>query len=219
MPIHESAPPSELVSPSSTDSSKSETMPQFLASVVEKGGNPTPYFFPALPKSSNGFAGGVGLTSSKSPKDSMRGHTAASILNMSPGVYDGSSKATQNLEKHGSGSAASVLGIPPGYENFLDLPHSVLQMVATALQCDVVVAGLLHNPMRLHETVLCVPRGMITVPVRLSKGLLAASTCEVVDTEGLLLPSMVTAALGSRPKRYLATVFSAEGYVFCPTLN
>jgi PAS domain-containing protein len=208
MPIHESAPPSELVSPSSTDSSKSETMPQFLASVVEKGGNPTPYFFPA----SNGFAGGVGLTSSKSPKDSTRGHTAASILNMSPGVYDGSSKATHNLEKHGSGSAASVLGIPPGYENFLDLPHSVLQMVATALQCDVVVAGLLHNPMRLHETVLCVPRGMITVPVRLSKGLLAASTCEVVDTEGLLLPSMVTAALGSRPKRYLATVFSAEGY-------
>jgi len=183
-------------------------MPQFLASVVEKGGNPTPYFFPA----SNGFAGGVGLTSSKSPKDSTRGHTAASILNMSPGVYDGSSKATHNLEKHGSGSAASVLGIPPGYENFLDLPHSVLQMVATALQCDVVVAGLLHNPMRLHETVLCVPRGMITVPVRLSKGLLAASTCEVVDTEGLLLPSMVTAALGSRPKRYLATVFSAEGY-------
>jgi hypothetical protein len=41
----------------------------------------------------------------------------------------------------------------------------------------------------------------------------------VVDTEGLLLPSMVTAALGSRPKRYLATVFSAEGYVCCPTSN
>ncbi|CAK9859606.1 unnamed protein product [Sphagnum jensenii] len=218
----------ELVSTSSTDSSKSEMMPQYLASVVEKGGNPTPYFFPALHKSSNGFAGGVGLASSKSPKDSTRGHIVASILNMSPGVYDSSSKATQNSEKHGSGSAASVLGIPPGYaggsksisnqwekkqlENFLDLPHSVLQMVATALQCDVVVAGLLHNPMRLHETVLCVPRGMITVPVRLSKGLLAASTCEVVDTEGLLLPSMVTAALGSRPKRYLATVFSAEGY-------
>jgi hypothetical protein len=195
MPIRESAPPSELVSTSSTDSSKSETMPQYLASVVEKGGNPTPYFFPALHKSSNGFAGGVGLVSSKSPKDSTRGHIAASILNMSPGVHDGSSKATQNSEKHGSGSAASVLGIPPGYaggsksisnqrekkqpENFLDLPHSVLQMVATALQCDVVVAGLLHNPMRLHETVLCVPRGMITVPVRLSKGLLAASTCEV----------------------------------------
>jgi hypothetical protein len=38
----------------------------------------------------------------------------------------------------------------------------------------------------------------------------------VVDTEGLLLPSMVTAALGSRPKRYLATVFSAEGYFFLP---
>ncbi len=41
----------------------------------------------------------------------------------------------------------------------------------------------------------------------------------MVDTEGLLLPSMVTAALGSRPKRYLATVFSAEGYVCCPTSN
>ncbi len=38
----------------------------------------------------------------------------------------------------------------------------------------------------------------------------------MVDTEGLLLPSMVTAALGSRPKRYLATVFSAEGYFFVP---
>jgi hypothetical protein len=61
----------------------------------------------------------------------------------------------------------------------LDLPHSVLQMVATALQCDVIVAGLLHSPHGLLETVLCVPRDLINVPVRLSKGLLSKSNCEV----------------------------------------
>nr|XP_024386102.1 probable histidine kinase 5 isoform X3 [Physcomitrium patens] len=77
------------------------------------------------------------------------------------------------------------------------------------LQCDLIVAGLLHAQ-GLLETVLCVPKDLISVPVRLSKGLLSKNTCEVVDTQGLLLPSMVTAALGSRPKRYLATKFSAE---------
>lgn len=109
---------------------------------------------------------------------------------------------------------AAVLTVPqakkPQKEEFLDLPHSVLRMTATGLQCDLIVAGLLHSPHGLLETVLCVPKDLINVPVRLSKGLLSKNTCEVIDTQGLLLPSVITAALGSRPKRYLATKFSAE---------
>lgn len=64
-----------------------------------------------------------------------------------------------------------------------DLPQSVLQIVAKALQCDLLVAGVLTNSTRLAETVLCVPKGRITVPLRLSKGLIAAAAaCEVCLT-------------------------------------
>lgn len=94
-----------------------------------------------------------------------------------------------------------------------DLPQWVLQIVAKALQCDLLIAGLLSkNGTRLAETVLCVPKGRITVPVRLSKALIkAAAACEVVNTEGVLLPSMLTDVLGVRPKRFLGTCFDAEG--------
>lgn len=68
-----------------------------------------------------------------------------------------------------------------------------------------------QRPTRLAETVLCVPEGLVTVPVRLSKGVLDAATGEVVDTEKLLLPSMLTAALGARPKKLLALQFTATG--------
>lgn len=56
-----------------------------------------------------------------------------------------------------------------------DLPQSVLQIVATSLQCDLLIAGVLTNSTRLAETILCVPKGRIQVPVRLSKGLIAAA--------------------------------------------
>lgn len=62
-----------------------------------------------------------------------------------------------------------------------DLPQWVLQIVAKALKCDLLIAGLLSkNGTRLAETVLCVPKGRITVPVRLSKALIAAAAaCKV----------------------------------------
>ncbi|BBN01977.1 protein MpKAI2A [Marchantia polymorpha subsp. ruderalis] len=144
--------------------------------------------------------------------------------------FDGVSKKTPNLISQGSvGAAATILGIPPGgyagqfktQLSFGDrggnehshLPHSVLQVIATSLQCDLVVAAILQNPLRLAETVLCVPKGLVTVPLRFSKSALAASTrCEVLNTDSLLLPSMLTAVLGARPKRFLATQFHAEGY-------
>lgn len=37
---------------------------------------------------------------------------------------------------------------------------------------------------------------------------------QIVNTEGILLPSVLTAVLGVRPKRFLGTCFNAEGYVF-----
>ncbi|KAG6554774.1 hypothetical protein Mapa_003793 [Marchantia paleacea] len=144
--------------------------------------------------------------------------------------FDGVSKRTSNLISQGSlGAAATILGIPPGgyagqfktQLSFGDrggnehshLPHSVLQVIATSLQCDLVVAAILQSPLRLAETVLCVPKGLVTVPLRFSKSALAASTrCEVLNTDSLLLPSMLTAVLGARPKRFLATQFHAEGY-------
>lgn len=65
-------------------------------------------------------------------------------------------------------------------ENFVDLPQSVLQIVAKALQCDILIAAVLNNSTGLAETVTCVPKGQITVSVRLSKALIAAATsCEV----------------------------------------
>ena len=65
---------------------------------------------------------------------------------------------------------------------FLDLPHSVLKMTASGLRCDLIIAGLLSHG--LLETVLCVPKGLVNVPVRLSKGLLNKSnTCEVSGSE------------------------------------
>lgn len=69
----------------------------------------------------------------------------------------------------------------PGDLISYDLPQSVMQIVAKALQCDLLIAGVLtKNSTRLAETVLCVPKGRITVPVRLSKGLIAAAaSCEV----------------------------------------
>eukprot|EP00850_Spirogloea_muscicola_P013841 SM000096S24870 [mRNA] locus=s96:264394:269050:- [translate_table: standard] len=100
------------------------------------------------------------------------------------------------------------------------LPQSVLALVATALRADLAVAAVLQPAQRVAETVMCHPDDLILTPVRLSKALMAASHgrhsangggLQVVDTEGLLLPSAVPAALGARPKRYLATRFTAEG--------
>eukprot|EP00271_Cylindrocystis_brebissonii_P010191 TRINITY_DN26300_c0_g1_i1.p1 TRINITY_DN26300_c0_g1~~TRINITY_DN26300_c0_g1_i1.p1 ORF type:complete len:1584 (+),score=282.14 TRINITY_DN26300_c0_g1_i1:688-5439(+) len=92
------------------------------------------------------------------------------------------------------------------------LPQSVLGIVAGALEANLTIAAILQNPMRVAETVLCEPPGLITLPVRMSKAFLAAAKGKVVDTEGILLPSVLTAALGYRPKRYLATKFNVEGY-------
>ena len=53
------------------------------------------------------------------------------------------------------------------------LPQAVLSTVATSLQSDLTIAAFLVR--RVAETVLCEPRGLITLPVRMSKALLAAS--------------------------------------------
>ena len=92
--------------------------------------------------------------------------------------------------KEGPGLAGSLLFQSPAIssvaqvskadkvEEFLDLPHSVLQTTAAGLQCDLILAGLLSHG-DLLETVLCVPKDLINVPVRLSKGLLNKNSCEV----------------------------------------
>ena len=121
---------------------------------------------------------------------------ARSILHTEPGA--GSSSSRNNCShptgltiKQLGGVAATVLGMPTSSsgsqatrsqkqmkEEFMDLPHSVLQMTAAGLQCDLIVAGLLQSQ-GLLETVLCVPRDLINVSLRLSKGLLTKNTCEV----------------------------------------
>eukprot|EP00897_Mesotaenium_endlicherianum_P005006 jgi/Mesen1/4533/ME000231S03791 len=127
----------------------------------------------------------------------------------------------------GGGVAMGILAMPPGStgsavdaERGLEedlanahfhLPQSVLATFAAALQADVTIAAVLQNSHRVAETVLCEPPGLIALPVRLSRALLAASKGKVVDTTGMLLPSMLTAALGARPCRYLAIIFSSEG--------
>ena len=79
----------------------------------------------------------------------------------------------------------------------IDLPQSVLQIVATSLQCDLLVAGVLSNSNRLAETILCVPKGRIQVPVRLSKGLIAAAASGEVCHPSSQIPSP-SPALGFR---------------------
>ena len=141
----------------------------------------------AVPRSSSA---GSTLSSTYSSITETTATSSTSTKGIHQNGSSGQSSQLIGLEKKGLGVAASVLGTmlqdsPPEQsqkqtkEEFLDLPHSVLQMVATALQCDVIVAGLLHSPHGLLETVLCVPRDLINVPVRLSKGLLSKSNCEV----------------------------------------
>lgn len=192
-----------LQTTSSTDSNK--TGSTFVSHTSDMGLQQNvinePVFAGSTPQRSYYDSGGAGSVAEKSG-DTLQGVSGASMLSIPPGGYRSGpwskSSVSIRLERHDSGSAASILGIPPGCmggamsssshpedseqqlkEKLLDLPHSVLQMVATSLQCDVIVAGVLHNPTRYHETVLCVPKGLIKVPVRLSKGLLSASTCEV----------------------------------------
>ncbi|CAM6093964.1 unnamed protein product [Calypogeia fissa] len=176
-----------------------------------------------------GRAGGGILTDSFKPsavKDVVVRSTVLGCANDMSNVQ--AKPGTQGSSGNG-GVAATILGIPPGgysgeFKPHLpfgdkagseqsDLPQSVLQVIATSLQCDLVIAAILQNPLRLAETVLCVPKGLVTVPLRFSKSALVASTrCEVCSTESLLLPSMLTAVLGARPRRFLATHFHAEGY-------
>ncbi|KAL2643698.1 hypothetical protein R1flu_011285 [Riccia fluitans] len=147
------------------------------------------------------------VTSSGSEEVSNRGlgnfgrlGAAATVLSTPPGSYSGDLKRQLSFgDKAGNEQA--------------HLPHSVLQVIATSLQCDLVVAAIIQNPLQIAETVLCVPKDLITVPVRFSKSALAASAkCEVLSTDSLLLPSILTAVLGARPKRFLAAQFHAEGY-------
>ncbi|GBG82790.1 hypothetical protein CBR_g36321 [Chara braunii] len=92
------------------------------------------------------------------------------------------------------------------------LLQSVLQIVGTALNADVTIAAGLQMPARIAETIACAPSGLISVPVRMSKGLVAAAQGKVISTEGLLLPSMVTSSLGMRPKCFLGKMFKGDGY-------
>lgn len=128
------------------------------------------------------------------------------MLGLAPNNTGESTSPIQRLEK-------TIERSPDSTPDSLDLPQSVLQIVATSLQCDLLVAGVLTNSARLAETVLCVPKGRITAPVRLSKGIIAAAaSCKVVRTEGLVLPGVFKAVLGAQPERFLGTCFNAEGY-------
>ncbi|KAG0614827.1 hypothetical protein M758_6G206500 [Ceratodon purpureus] len=135
-------------------------------------------------------------------------HESNSINFPAESTRGGADLAASLLFQNPAVSSVGQVSKTEKVDEFLDLPHSVLQMTAIGLRCDLIIAGLLSHG--LLETVLCVPKDLINVPVKLSKGLLKTNTCEVIDTQGLLLPSVVTAALGSRPKRYLATKFAAE---------
>lgn len=95
------------------------------------------------------------------------------MLGLAPNNTGESTSPIQRLEK-------TIERSPDSTPDSLDLPQSVLQIVATSLQCDLLVAGVLTNSARLAETVLCVPKGRITAPVRLSKGIIAAAaSCKV----------------------------------------
>ena len=88
------------------------------------------------------------------------------MLGLAPDTTGESNSPVEHVEKANDQSEDSIS---------FDLPQSVLQIVATSLQCDLLIAGVLTNCTRLAETILCVPKGRIQVPVRLSKGLLAAA--------------------------------------------
>lgn len=97
---------------------------------------------------------------------------------------------------------------------FVNLPFSVLQIVATSAKADLVVVGVLQkNQERLVETLLCVPRSLNCAElIEFKPQLFAAVNGTVMETDGSNLPGEFTEILEKQPQAFLGRHFNLEAY-------
>lgn len=98
---------------------------------------------------------------------------------------------------------------------FVNLPYSVLQIVATSAKADLVVVGILQNNQeRIMETLLCVPRTFTCAELIEFKTEFFArvsGTVWAVD-DGSILPGEFSEVLGKQPQAFIGRHFNLEAY-------
>lgn len=97
---------------------------------------------------------------------------------------------------------------------FVNLPFSVLQIVATSAKADLVVVGILQNNQEhIMETLLCVPRTFSCAElVEFKTDFFALVNGTVVAVDGTSLPGEFSEILGRQPQAFIGLHFKLEAY-------
>ncbi|KAG0567928.1 hypothetical protein M758_7G169800 [Ceratodon purpureus] len=97
---------------------------------------------------------------------------------------------------------------------FVNLPYSVLQIVATSAKADLVVVGVFQkNAEQLVETLLCVPRHLDCKSlIEFKTELSARVNGTVVGIDGSIVPQEFTELLGREPEAFIGRRFKLEAY-------
>lgn len=97
---------------------------------------------------------------------------------------------------------------------FVNLPYTVLQIVATAAKADLVVVGCLQkNKERLMETLLYVPKDKNCAElIEFQPELFARVNGTVVSVDGSILPVEFSEILGKQPQAFIGRHFNLEAY-------
>ena len=97
---------------------------------------------------------------------------------------------------------------------FVNLPYSVLQIVATSAKADLVVVGVFQKSAEhLMEILLCVPRTLdCKLLIEFKTELFARVNGTVVGVDGSILPQEFTELLGREPQAFLGRHFNLEAY-------
>jgi signal transduction histidine kinase/ActR/RegA family two-component response regulator len=97
---------------------------------------------------------------------------------------------------------------------FVNLPYSVLQIVATSAKADLVVVGVFQRSAEhLMEIFLCVPRHYDCKSlIEFKTELVGRVNGTVVGVDGSILPQEFTELLGREPQAFLGRHFNLEAY-------
>lgn len=97
---------------------------------------------------------------------------------------------------------------------FINLPYSVLQIVATSTKADLVVVGILQkNQDRVMETLLCVPRVYNCAElIECKTDFFASVNGTVLAVDGLTLPEEFSEALERQPQAFIGRHFNLDAY-------
>lgn len=97
---------------------------------------------------------------------------------------------------------------------FVNLPYSVLQIVATSAKADLVLVGILQNNQeRIMETLLCVPRTYTCAElIEFKTDFFACVNGTVLAVDGSNLPGEFSEVLGREPQAFIGRHFNLEAY-------